>query len=326
MIRPKRPNDRPRQELPRIRWSGFRPMNDFWGQEIKRFYQLETLASATEWMVRTRDRFLVQSLQDAMGPAPIMALHFELFQEGKYQLIFRLDASNAKRKRGQFAYVVAKHHEEYSKVARAEHTNLRVLNQRAPGSIVKPFRGGTVFLPDRHHRASHGREVYAYLTQWLGGYHELGVNRNLQFFMNVPKPHTFTIDQTELIKGQMVEIVLRTYDPAKKDCMDMPQIASGDFVVTPAGRSQPKVKLIACRRMLTHATPVKIMQRIFQASWEWDGKELRLPPSDPAVLRQAFVRALGKEQAAAWFGDYAKAVRSGRIAENEAFPVSLMEV
>jgi hypothetical protein len=284
---------------------------------MKRYYQLETLASATEWMLRTSDRFIVPSVQEVLGPAPLVVLGFELFQEGKYQFIFRLRATNAKGKEGVFAFVVAKKHEDYSALARAEHRNLQVLYDRAPAVIVKPFRGGNIFLPDRHHRAEHGREIYAYLTQWLNGFQEMGVSRDLQFIVNVKAPHTFTIAQTEAIKGRMIEVIARTYDRTRRNGMDMPQVASGDFVVSWPCKGVPRLKLIACRRLLTHLTPANLIHRIAGASWPWGRREFRLAPLDPRVLFEAFVNARGPEEARAWFTQYGVAVAAGKLEEQE---------
>src|SRR5690606_35872386 len=102
------------------------------------------------------------------------------------------------------------------------------------------------------------RFIYVYLTQWLQGYHELGVQRDLQFYVNVERPLAFTIAQTEILKRRMVEIIARTYSDETHDCMEMPQIASGDFVVTKPSRGEPRVKLIACRRLLRNMTPAKL--------------------------------------------------------------------
>ena len=310
----------------RIRWEGLRPLFDFWGNEIKRFYQLETLASAVEHMIRTkRDRFILPSIQQVLGPEPVTTLVFELFQEGKYQLIFRMRAGNAKRKEAAFAFVAAKHHEAYSRIAQAELGNLHTLHQRAPGAVVKPFRGGLVYLPDRHQRKSHAREIYAYLTQWLPEFHELGVNSNLQFYINTMKPHTFTIAQTEQLKMQMVETIVRSFDVAKRDCMEMPQVASGDFVVTEPARGKPRIKLIACRRMLGHISPAKLIHTVAGAAWEWCGQTFRIFPADPEMLFDAIARGTDADTARSWMEQYARSVKAKRLPEQDVLPLELIE-
>ena len=311
----------PRGAPLRFHWSGFRPLFDFWGNEIKRYYRLETLASATEWMVSTkRDRFLIAGIQSVLGPAPVVSIHVELFQEGRHQLIFRLRALNAKRKEAQFAFVVSKRTVEESSVAVNEHANLQLLNQRAPEFVVRPFTGGKIYLPDRHGRIERGREVYAYLTQWLGIFHELGVTKELQFYINVKNPHTFTIAQTEAIKAHMVKTIVASYEATAQDCMAMPEIASGDFVVTwPKGRTSiPKIKLIACRKMLRRVTPAKLLDLVVSATWEWGGRTLHLAPEDPAMLYAGVAAALGKTVAREWFAAYVQAVSSKRLRERSA--------
>jgi len=328
------PSDRSRQgrERPlgkraaasRVQWHGFRPLFDYWGNEIKRFYKLETLASATEGMLRGNDRFVVPSVRDVLGPAPVTSLSFDLFQEGKYQLVFRLRAGNAKRKQASFGFVVAKAEGTHSKVAAVEHANLRLLNRRAPDLVVQPFRGGYIHLPDRLGRSGQGRNVYAYVTQWLSGFHELGVDRSLQFFVNTEKPHLFTVGQTEGLKGRMVEIIARSYDARTGKCMDIPQVASGDFVVTKPRQGIPRLKLVACRRMLQRMRPAKILDRILGASWDWGGREFRLAPSDPATLDDALTHALGRADAHTWIHDYRSAVESGTVPEPEALPLDIL--
>ena len=300
------------------RWTGFRPLFDYWGNEIVRFYKLETLASAVDWSLQTkRDRFLIPSIQQALGPAPVISLAFELFQEGRYQLIFRVRALNARRKEGLFALVVAKRADDYSKLAAAEHANLRVIHERAPEFIVRPFRGGNIYLPDRHGRVEHGRDIYAYVTQWLAGFHELGLNDTLQFIINVKARHTFTIAQTEQLKAKIIEIVATTYSLKKHDCMDLPEIASGDFVVT-APPKPPRIKLIACRRMLRNITPVKLLDKTAAASWPWGDTRFYLAPEDPRMLYDAFGRAIGKDAARDTFTQYAAAIDSGKLPERDA--------
>lgn len=302
----------------RTRWTGFRPLFDYWGAEIPRYYKLETLSSAVDYALQTkRDRFLVASVQQVLGPSPVVSLALELFQEGRYQLIFRVRALNGRRKQGQFALVVAKRAEDY-KLAANELAHLRVLYERAREFVVRPLRGGNIYLPDRYGRAERGREVFGYVTQWLSGYHELGVNENLQFIINIEARHTFTIAQTEELKAKMVEIVARTYSPGKRDCADLPEVASGDFVVTMPPK--PRLKLIACRKMLRNMTAVKLVDRIAGACWAWGEREFYLVPQDPNMLYDAFARAWGKEQARKALKEYADALDAGKLKEHGGLP------
>ncbi len=309
----------------RVRWLGLRTMYDFWGKEIPRHYQVETLSSSIEGMVLGNDRFIVPSIQQMLGPAPLTNIVFELFQEGQYQLIFRVRATNVKRKMGVFGLVAAKKEGSISTLAEAEHLNLRILYRRDQDFIVRPFLGGTVFLPDRYHRKEKDRTVYAYMTQWLGTYHELGVDRNLQFFVNVRQPQSFSKAQTDLLKGRMLEVIAKSYDPERRECMEMPQVASGDFVVTkPSQTASPRIKLIACRRLLRNVSPARLLHIFISTEWVWGGRSLSLAPEDPRLILEALGRARGKAEARAWLAEYRAALRGKRYREHPALPVEVI--
>jgi len=288
-------------------------MYDYWGNEIKRFYRLETLSNAVDSMLRGKENFLSQSARELLGPGNITHYSFDLFQEGRFQLIFRLQVGNAQKKRANFAFVVAKNHQECTTVAKTEHRILTLLHQRIPKGVVKPFRGGVIFLPDRLGRKEHGRSLFGYVTQWLTGYEELGVNKNLQFIVNIAKRHTFTLAETDLLKGQMIETVLRSYDPEARDCMALPEIASGDFVVRKPPKGVPRVMLIACRRMHQRMGPVRLLEKILTTTWPWGENEFSLCPDDPAVFHKAIVQAVGQESAEQWCAQLRAAQEGGKM-------------
>lgn len=294
-----------------VKWTGLRPLYDFWGERIPRYYSVEALARTISRQFPNKDKFIVPSVKQLLGPSPVVSLSFELFQEGKYQLIFLLRAINAKRKQAVFGFVAAKRAGDFSKVALQEHENLMILHQRAPEYVVRPFTGGRVMIVERRKPSDKPQEIYAYVTQWLGNYHELGVARTLQFYVNVKNPQLFTVAQTEDLKGQMVEIIARTYDPVRRDCMEMPQIASGDFVVTKPTQGRPRLRLIACRNLLRNMTPAKILHRIVEAQWDWGGRDFRLAPERADTVYDGLKRALGDEQAKAWLIDYRDQVVKG---------------
>lgn len=301
-------------------------MFDFWGNEFRRFYQLETLKSAVNGTITGKtDRFIMPSIQNAMGPSPIVSLHFELFQEGRYQLIFRIRAVNAAKKRGSFGLVVAKNAEEATETATREHKHLQWLGERMKNAVVETFKGGYFFLPDRHGRKEKGRKIYAYVTRWLSGFHELGVRRDLMLFMNIDPPVPFSRDDSEAVKRRIMEIIIRSYDRPQRTCMEMPQIASGDFVVSPTPNGPPKLRLIACRRLITRMTPDRILHKILIADWAWGDKMFALAPNDPADIVQAMHNALGKEEAARWYGDYRAAVKRRRFRDAERHPLKQLD-
>jgi hypothetical protein len=110
----------------------------------------------------------------------------------------------------------------------------------------------------------------------------------------------------------MAEIVLRTCDPAHHNAMDIPEVASGDFVVK-KGRGQLSLKLIACRRLLTRTSPVRLLDKILAAQWPWGQQTFELAPEAPETLFAALERARGREEALQWAGQYVAAVGAGKI-------------
>ncbi len=298
--------------LPRVSWGKFAPMADYWGNVIPRFYQLETFAHVMENLIHGDDRFLCPSIQQVLGPAPVVTLNIELFQEGAYQLIFRVHAANQRKKAGMFALVAAKQEGNVSRLAETEHRNLMLLHRRAPDIVVKPYLGGVVFLPDRYGRKDKGRKLYVYVTQWLSGFHELGIDRTLQFFINTRTPHLFSKAETETLKKQMVGIIARLYDPETATGIELPQIASGDFVVTAPGRGGLKLKLIACRRVLRRVTPQKLIDAVIHAEWMWGDRPFRLVPNDPRDFVDGLIGAVGKDMTREWLRAYREAVAAGK--------------
>lgn len=310
---------------PRIQWKNLGPRQDYWGQELKRYFNLDTLTNACEYHLKHHDRFIAPSIRRALGPSPITSMHFELFQEGRHQLIFKLGVANRNRKRQSFAFVVAKNSQEHSAVAQNEHRCLEVLHARVPQCVVRPYLGGTIYLPERHERGGERRLVYAYLTQWLGGFDELGIQRNREFFINTRSRRVLTKADREAIKRRIIEIIVRTYDPKERDCMEMPQLASGDFVISRPKQGPPQLRLIACRRMLRRMTPSKLLNTIATARWRVGNGDFHLLPEDPAELRQALTNALGKSEALRWLENYSEALRRKRFAGTRRLPRSTID-
>lgn len=309
----------------RVRWSGLGPLVESAEGPIKRYYKLETLANATERLIHQHDRFIVPSVQQVLGAAPVVRLSFNLLIETASKLIFHVSASNAKRKRGALAFIVAKNDAPYSAQLAGEHGNLRRLREQAPKSVFRAFKGGRVFLPDRHRRAGHGREIFAYMAKWPSGYRELGIGKNRCFFVQGDPPQPLTDEQTEALKAQMVTIIAETYNPTRLECMAMPDVTQLDFLATRPQRGAMKLKLIGCRGMLKYMTPAKVIHRIVAASCPWQGSPFRLAPEAPERLFEALIEALGEASARDWFSDYRDSVTQGKLSAQEELPMDALD-
>jgi hypothetical protein len=106
--------------------------------------------------------------------------------------------------------------------------------------------------------------------------------------------------------------------------MDMPQLASGDFVVTKPARGALKIRMIACRKLILNLTPARLLSRLANTSWDWGGREFHLAPVEAATLVKALETAVGKETARDWLTQYVEAVRAGRV--KAAAPLLIKEL
>lgn len=309
----------------RPKWTGFRLFRDASGSPIRRYYNLDTLASATNRLLREKRNFILRAVQGILGSAEVTSLEFELARENKYRVVFRLEAGNARRKQAQFAFVAAKHHENYSKVLATEHHNLRLLHTRAPDHVVKPFAGGRIWLPPGRRKDQPRREVYAYLTQWLGGFHEIRLDAKGRLSAIGQRKKAYSKAQTEAIKAEVALAVLRSYDAESETAMEIPQISSGDLVVTPPPKTEPRMKITGCRRLLKNATPAKLIHRIAGAEWETDETVFPLAPEDPSVIAEAVHNALGRETGRIWFQHYLHALDRGRFKPRAGLPREAVE-
>lgn len=309
-----------------IKFKNMGPMRDFEGNEYKRHYQMETLTSALENQVRGGDRFINSSVKSILGSVPIKTLTFELAQESKYQLIFRVKIMNINRKQLTLGLVVAKNNKEYTELLKKEHALLRILHERVPKCFIEPLKGGLVFLPDRHKRKEHDRELYAYCTEWMPGFQPLSVQKNNNLSLGDPITERFTKAQTQALKRRMVEIVVRSYDPVRRNGMSIPEITSGDFKGTKAAKNtNPLLKVTACRDMENRISPAQLLHKMLESQWEWNKSIYHFTPDDPRELIQALTNALGKADAMDWFSQYYKSVKVKRLPENERFSLYMMD-
>ena len=294
-----------RTTLPEVRCTGIHETEEKGSDEFKRFYKLETLGNAIEYMIKQgNDRFILPAIQQKLGPATVSSLHFSLIQENRHRLVFRLRAGNSRKKQTNFALIAAKKNLKDSTLVADEHATLRTLFTRCTKHIVQPFRGGTVYLPDRYRRADKGREIYLYLTQWLPGYQPLGVNSNTQCMVNTEPRHTFSKIQTENIKAKIIEIILCTYDEKMQNLMALPDIQGGDFYVKHVPKGMPLVKLSASRKLYEQAKPGQILSSLLNASWSCGGDQhFQLAPETPELFWVSVQKALGKDIAPVWIRD-----------------------
>ncbi len=294
-------------------WSDIRDLSDSFGEAYKRYFKPETLASAVDYMLQqNNDRFILPTVQQKLGPAPITSLHFKLAQETRQRIVFKMRAGNARKKLTNFAFVVSKKPLQDSTLIAEEHAILQTLHKRNSRQVLQTWRGGTVFLPDRYRRADKGREIYCYLAEWLPGFEPLGLNKEAQCVLYTDTRKALSKVETEHIKESILEIMLRTYDAKQQNMMALPDIPGGDFLIKRAPNSKPQVKLVAARKLFERAKPGAVLSSLLSASWDCGEQVFQLAPADPTKLQETIAQALGPDAAEAWIRDLLRFVARSR--------------
>lgn len=298
-----------------IKFKNTQPRMDSEGKEIKRFFKIETLTNALAKQIRTNDKFVLSSIRQVLGAVTLKNIDAELIQESKYRLTFRLKIQGEHRKQATFGLVVAKNDKECSEIVKKELSLMHILYERVPKCVVEPLKGGTIFLPDRHRRTDHDRDIYAYMTNWISGFHELAVQSNGNLALKSPRLTRMNAAQTQAAKRRMVEIILRTYDPTRRNAMSIPLVPVAEFIAAKQTKGTPQIKLSACTDMQNRVSPAKMIHRIVSAEWKLGKQVYCLMPADATEFVQALTNALGKEDAIDWLSQYKKALKAKRLPE-----------
>ncbi|MBN1672024.1 MAG: hypothetical protein JXR37_13380 [Kiritimatiellae bacterium] len=290
----------------------FEPMHTFWGEPFKRHFSDTALRKAWQAALQRPDNVLYRSC----APRPEFAVRtvrrvvMEHFQEGDFQLVFRTRVRLAAGKTIRLCTLVAKDTGSFSRIAQTEYRNLSQLHGRAPGDVVRPLAGGFVVLPSLPHGRQGG--LFCYCTPWLSDFHELGVNRKLNFYINERPFHHFDRSTSDQIRRRILEICLRLYDPRSQTAIEPPRIGAGDFMITrPAPGRALRLKLIAARRILGNVDLDACLSLYLRYQADWGGKRFSFLPAsrddlvktvhnslvrekgyDPARVKKALNRAL----------------------------------
>lgn len=295
------------------KWHNLVELTDHRGKAWRRFYKLETLASAVEKMVHEGERFIVPAAEQVLGPGKLKQIAFTLAGEDTMRLVFHVKVANSNRKRGILMLVVAKNAEEATRRVNLEYKHLHILSERIPGAMAAPVRQGLIFMPDRHRRKDQHRELGAYLTLLPKDCEPMGIHRNGQFMSLGAAHHTFTKRETESLRRQMVSIILAAYHPIKRDGIDTHQLDPSTFQVQRSGKGGPTLKLFNCVHMQTRLTPAKVLGFLLTDTWKCTGQECPYAPADPEDFYEAAVEALGQETADDWLGQYVRLAKSGKV-------------
>lgn len=299
---------------PRIKWQDITASgNETTEEPFKRFYHLETLASATAHHLKQGNHFLAQGLRTALGGARLGSLQFSLVSENSYRLVFRVSAGSVTKKRGQYALAVARNDEEFRKAMEDEAAILGALSAKAPRYVPAFLGAGEIFLPDRYRRRSHDRHLPAYLTQWPGDVRPLAAAGPRQWHILERNPAALSLEQTEMMRTALMELVFLSHDAKARTALDLQALRLEDVGVSRTSRGTLNIKLLGARRLWTRMHPPQLVHRLVQSRWKTPGDETPLAPAEPIHFCTAATRALGKETAQTWIGQYLAAAAGGRV-------------
>ncbi len=280
-----------------VQWPGVRATPD---GTLKRFYRMDSLITGVEGLLARKDCWLLTGVQDKLGPEDVTKLSFQFLREDKHSLIFQINAANIVGRKGRFSLLVSRNHEEHMRGLERRLQGLELAASKAPGLAVQLLGMGPIFLPDRPGRRKEQRPLLAAITGMPSGV-PCNWNRNGQIVLDGATPTTLTLADSDLVRRQVVELVLRCYEPVQRDGIAPPTLRTGDLLVYKPARAPVKVAYAGGDLLGGRPNPVRLIARLFED--RGGGKWL---PQDPDNLFRGAVAAVGRERARAWLGDYVR--------------------
>jgi len=95
---------------------------------------------------------------------------------------------------------------------------------------------------------------------------------------------------SDRIKGRMLGLMFRLYDPLRREAIEPPKVGAGDFVMT--RKSPHELKLIACRKMIKGVSLDRCMALYLGYRGTWGDRLFHFVPNEIEPLRQALIEGL----------------------------------
>jgi hypothetical protein len=311
------------RDAARTKWTGLETLPAGEGPESRRFYRIDTLASAVDGMLRGKDAFFTSTLKKLLGPADITAARFHLARDRKHEYVFRVEAGNARRKQITLALVVAKHQGDFSTLVKAEFDTMRKLRSRLGRNAPDLYRNGIIYLPERRSKKE-GRELQAYLRQWVPGEGSPAVAAPDQLCVLTHPPRLLSRADTALIRAEMIRILVSAWHPARREGPDFADIGLDDFLIRFTGPGKPKLRLLSCRKT-TRMNPGELAAAIARRTWRNEEGSFSLLPESPEDFYDILIKAQGRETAASILNAW-REKKAGSGAPPEAWRGTLREL
>jgi hypothetical protein len=279
-----------REKKPSIRIHKIPVKGDYWGRALSRPLRSDMVQESLRRCLGKADNFLLLSLETLHRKSyaldDLRTVTAGLFQEGDYAYVFRVTLVTGGGRKAGVAMIVAKNGGGMSRLAMAEHENLKRLYERCKDIVVRPLEGGHVTVS-----GPRPARLYAYCSVWLNRFHELGVQHaNMNFYVNELPFQYFDSATSDRIKGRMLELLFRLYDPGRQEAIEPPKVGAGDFMIT---RKDPQdLKLIACRRILKGVSLDRCFALYLGYSGAWGDRLFHFVPKETDLLRKALMEGL----------------------------------
>jgi len=280
-------------------------MRDYWGQSIPRPLRIGRLGRALEQLTYDTEagRIFLAALESSAGFAPsgrVRKVTVELVQEGLHQWVFRVQASSPPRNR-VLCLTVAKNIGRFSRTAAREWSLLKLLHERQPDEVVRPYEAATIELKEERHPGG----LFAYFSHWLSDFWELGLDARHRFALIGPDDvHRLSPSRSEEIRAEMLRLLASLYDPRDGSCLVDVEVNSGDFMGS-VGAGPVQLKLIAVRHLRKGLSPRGFLRNLFKPKGDHGDRPVHVVPAVPEVaarkLLDGMTQALGDRDAARTF-------------------------
>lgn len=282
----------------------------------RHFYSRDSLASALDVAVFRGEPLLFAGLGGTAGVAGITGT---LVTENSYAIELELKFKTGKRRAPNLRLIVARNGEELSQMVRAEAKNLTTLAPRLKAALPIVQQSGTLLLPERHQKKPQSRRIAAYATAALHDSVYCGISQRDQLRAYTDSPRLLSLDATDAVKQQVLELCLRSHDPRAQTAMPPPDLMRGAMRLATRDLAHGHVVLCGCPFLWDHIDPASLMHRLSGFDWKEGSLQMPLLPADHALFRDAMLAALGKNAARDWARDYLTALENGRYKPHHRF-------
>lgn len=320
---PRQPRARSSSSAVRTNWELDDPGLHPAVESMRHFFSRDSLASALDVAVYRGDPFLFAGPGGEASTGGISAMSGVLVAENSYSIEVAIRFRAPKRHLPNLRVVVARNGEDLSQMLRAEAKNLTALAPRLKTALPTMLRTGTLLLPERNQaKKVQSRRISAYATTSVHDSVYGGVGQRDQMRVYTASPRLLSVDATDDVKRNVIELCLRSFDPRTHTAMPPPDLVRGAMRLSTREPGRARVVLCGCPFLWDHIDPVALLHRLTGFDWKEGNKQMPLLPTDQALLGEAMIAALGEAPARAWAKDYVAALGSGRYKPHHRFSLA----